>query len=168
MTFLLALLSFRQVPEYWHHKGWHLLWWGCVTWLILQLGLIYSIFPDILLNISIVMILSGGIVFIVSFCGCLGKLNNWPRRTLSLTRKQTFSDLTIIYFLPGALRENTCLLKFYSLCLLIFFLCEMTVAILAFIFPHVRIFWRTWKETISKIFPNFLLHKIDNEYSARR
>lgn len=28
---------------------------------------------DILLNISIVMVMSGGIVFIVSFCGCLGK-----------------------------------------------------------------------------------------------
>lgn len=31
---------------------------------------------DILLNISIVMVLSGGIVFIVSFCGCLGELEH--------------------------------------------------------------------------------------------
>lgn len=31
---------------------------------------------DIILNISIVMVLSGGIVFIVSFCGCLGKCIN--------------------------------------------------------------------------------------------
>lgn len=30
---------------------------------------------DIILNISIVMVLAGGIVFIVSFCGCLG--NAW-------------------------------------------------------------------------------------------
>lgn len=28
---------------------------------------------DIILNVSIVMVLSGGIVFIVSFCGCLGE-----------------------------------------------------------------------------------------------
>lgn len=31
---------------------------------------------DILLNVSIVMVLAGGIVFIVSFCGCLGKAND--------------------------------------------------------------------------------------------
>ena len=81
---------------------------------------------DIILNVSIVMVISGGIVFIVSFCGCLGK---------NITM---IIDL-ILYFLLsilGALRENTCLLKFYSLCLLIFFLCEMAVAIIAFIFPH--------------------------------
>ncbi|KAH8420276.1 hypothetical protein KR009_008580, partial [Drosophila setifemur] len=53
---------------------------------------------DFIFNISLVMIFAGMTIFVVSFSGCL-----------------------------GALRENTFLLKFYSMCLLLFFLMEMTV-----------------------------------------
>lgn len=78
---------------------------------------------DFILNISLVMVVMGAVVFIVSFAGCL-----------------------------GALRENTCLLKFYSLLLLIFFLLEMGIAIFGFIFPH------TMQSLLEENFTDKIIH----------
>ncbi|XP_065225171.1 tetraspanin-33-like [Planococcus citri] len=78
---------------------------------------------DIILNISLVLIILGGIVFIVSFAGFI-----------------------------GALRENTCLLKFYSLSLLIFFLLEMAVAVVGFVFPHAM------QSTLEESFTDKIIH----------
>ncbi|KAL3267968.1 hypothetical protein HHI36_007104 [Cryptolaemus montrouzieri] len=80
-------------------------------------------FYDVILNISLVMIIMGIIVFIVSFAGCI-----------------------------GALRENTCLLNFYSLCLLIFFLLEMGVAVVGFVFPH------TMESVLEENFTDKIIH----------
>jgi len=57
--------------------------------------------------LAFLLIICGGVISIVSFAGCI-----------------------------GALRENMCLLKFYSFCLLMFFLVEMALAALGFIFPY--------------------------------
>jgi len=62
---------------------------------------------DVIFNLGFLLIIIGGVVCIVSFAGCI-----------------------------GSLRENMCFLKFYSFCLLIFFLAEMTLMALAFIYPH--------------------------------
>jgi len=62
---------------------------------------------DVIFNIGFLLVLVGFVVFIVSFAGCI-----------------------------GALRENMCLLRFYSLCLLVFFLAEMTLIALGFIYPN--------------------------------
>ncbi|EFA09920.2 tetraspanin-33 isoform X1 [Tribolium castaneum] len=78
---------------------------------------------DVILNVSLVMVLMGGVIFIVSFAGCV-----------------------------GALRENTCLLKFYSLCLLIFFLLEMGIAIMGFVFPH------TMQSILEENFTDKIIH----------
>lgn len=62
---------------------------------------------ELFVRISIIVMVLGGVVFIISFAGCL-----------------------------GALRENRCLLKFYSYILLVLFLGEMALAIFAFVFPN--------------------------------
>ena len=121
----------RLLIAFSNHKGGLLIGIGLYSFLdkFQATGLIkLDTYYDILLNVSIVLLLAGAIVFIVSFCGCLGK-----------SRQKKFATFTVSHVFnvfTGALRENTCLLKFYSLCLLIFFLCEMAVAIIAFIFPH--------------------------------
>ncbi|BES96778.1 positive regulation of Notch signaling pathway [Nesidiocoris tenuis] len=92
---------------------------------VLRVSTVY----DVLLDISLVLIISGGVVFIVSFAGCI-----------------------------GALRENTCLLKFYSICLLMFFLLEMAIAILGFVFPH------NMQSIIEESFTDKIIHKYrDND-----
>lgn len=84
---------------------------------------------DVLLNVSIILLLAGVIVFIVSFCGCLGELISSLNHCAKLLQRNECC-------VAGALRENTCLLKFYTLCLLIFFFLEMGIVMVAFIFPH--------------------------------
>lgn len=62
---------------------------------------------DIMFNISLALVFLGVIVFSMSFAGCL-----------------------------GALRENLCLLKLYSLMLLILFIGEIVLSTVAFVFPN--------------------------------
>ena len=64
---------------------------------------------DVIFNLAFFMVLVGGIVFMVSFAGCI-----------------------------GALRENMCFLKLYSICLLLFFLAEMGLAALGRILHYYR------------------------------
>ncbi|GJQ76057.1 hypothetical protein Trydic_g18108 [Trypoxylus dichotomus] len=91
--------------------------WKITGWV--KLDTVY----DVILNVSLVLMIMGGVVFIVSFAGCV-----------------------------GALRENTCLLKFYSLCLLIFFLLEMGIAIVGFVFPH------TMQSVLEENFTDKIIH----------
>jgi len=61
----------------------------------------------LLVNISIAVMIIGGVVFIISFAGCL-----------------------------GALRENRFLLKFYTITLVLLFIGEMIATVFAFVFPN--------------------------------
>ena len=67
---------------------------------------------DVIFNLAFFMVLVGGIVFMVSFAGCI-----------------------------GALRENMCFLKLYSICLLLFFLAEMALAALGEIKKKAIYLW---------------------------
>ncbi|KAK2157109.1 hypothetical protein LSH36_198g02000 [Paralvinella palmiformis] len=60
---------------------------------------------DIIFDLTIIMIVVGGVVFTLAFAGCV-----------------------------GALRENICLLKFFSYALGILFVLQVVLAILAFVF----------------------------------
>jgi len=82
-------------------------------------------FERMAVDVSIFMLIIGFIMFTVSFAGCI-----------------------------GALRENSCLLKFYSACLLIFFLAELTVATIGFVFP----------QTVTSIFEKKLTSKLIKAY----
>jgi len=62
---------------------------------------------DIIFDVSITIIVIGCIIFVIAFAGCL-----------------------------GALRENICLLKFFSYALGVIFLLEVVGAILAFVFSN--------------------------------
>lgn len=74
---------------------------------------------DIIFNISLALVFLGVIVFSMSFAGCL-----------------------------GALRENLCLLKLYSLMLLILFIGEILLSTVAFVFPNALSHYL--KDTLAK------------------
>jgi tetraspanin-33 len=75
------------------------------------------------------------VIFVVSFAGCVGAL----RENTCLLKFVSFTSLLIIT-LVLQLHENMftfCVVLFqYSLCLLVFFLLEMAIAIMGFVFPH--------------------------------
>jgi len=88
---------------------------------------------DVIFNLAFLLIILGGIVFIVSFAGCI-----------------------------GALRENMCLLRFYSLTLLIFFLVEMALAALGFICP------KNVNSFVQNKFSNQLISNYMDDHDFRR
>ncbi len=65
------------------------------------------------------------------------RISNW----LAILPKVLIINIVLVCIVSfagciGSLRENLFFLKFYSFCLLIFFLLEMVLLALAFIYPH--------------------------------
>lgn len=69
---------------------------------------------DILLDLSIMLIIVGAIIFVVGYAGCI-----------------------------GALRENLCFLRVFYTIIVLIFLFEVTIAILAFVFREKMQGWIT-------------------------
>ena len=81
---------------------------------------------DVIFNIGFLLVLVGFVVFIVSFAGCIGAL----RENMCLLRYHCYQEYLRFIF------SYECYFRFYSLCLLVFFLAEMTLIALGFIYPN--------------------------------
>ncbi|XP_045216602.2 tetraspanin-33-like isoform X2 [Mercenaria mercenaria] len=86
---------------------------------------------DIIFDLSIILMVAGGIMFIITMCGFV-----------------------------GALRENTCLLKFFYITLMFIFLLEVVAGILAFAFKDKVI------DTLSGVLKEVYIEGYQNDEEA--